>query len=146
MKKKSNSTKPMAATKNILLLACLLLASCALSSQVQIKKNVYAETCIKTDNHGEIDALEALNIKNKTTFKADEYIDCEDGRSIVVITWEGTHDKRNANLAAQVMTKFFDHFHAGEHISYLLVPEESAENIFVYEFRPYEPQRTILSF
>ena len=136
----------MRRVKNILPLVCLLLASCALSSQVQVKKSVYAETCTKTDNYGTIDAYEVVNINNKTTFKAAEYIDCEDGRSIVVITWEGTHDKRNANLAAQVMTKFFDHFHAGEHISYLLVPEESAENIFVYEFRPYEPQRTILSF
>ena len=133
-------------SKNILLLVCLLLASCALSSQLQVKKNVYVDTCTKTDNYGTIDAYEVLNIKNKTTFKATEYIDCKDGRNIVVITWEGVHDKATANLAAQVMTKFFTHFHGGEHISYLLVPEESAENIFVYEFRPYEPQRTILSF
>ena len=132
--------------KNILLLVCLLLASCALSSQVQVKKNVYAETCTKTDNYGTIDAYEVLNIKNKTTFKAAEYIDCEDGRNIVVITWDGVHDKTAANLAAQVMTKFFTHFHGGEHVSYLLVPEESSENAFVYEFKPYTPQRTILSF
>jgi hypothetical protein len=136
----------MRRVKNILPVACMLLASCALSSQVQVKKSIYAETCTKTDNHGEIDALEALNIKNKTTFKADEYIDCEDGRSIVVITWEGTHDKRNANLAAQVMTKFFVHFHAREHIKYLLVPEESAENVLVFEFEYYTPQRTIRVF
>ena len=136
----------MRRVKNILPLVCLLLASCALSSQVQVKKSVYAETCTKTDNYGTIDAYEVVNINNKTTFKAAEYIDCEDGRSIVVITREGTHDKRNANLAAQVMTKFFDHFHAGEHISYLLVPEESGENLFVYKFERYTPQRTILSF
>ena len=136
----------MAATKNILLLACLLLASCALSSQVQVKKNVYAETCIKTDNHGEIDALEVLNIKNKTTFKADEYIDCEDGRSLLVVTWEAVHDQKNANLAAQVATEFFGHFHAGEHIKYLLVPEESGENVLVFEFEYYTPQRTIHLF
>jgi len=136
----------MRRVKNILPLVCLLLASCALSGQVQVKKSVYAETCTKTDNYGTIDAYEVVNINNKTTFKAAEYIDCEDGRSIVVITREGTHDKRNANLAAQVMTKFFDHFHAGEHISYLLVPEESGENLFVYKFERYTPQRTILSF
>ena len=136
----------MRRVKNILPLVCLLLASCALSGQVQVKKSVYAETCTKTDNYGTIDAYEVVNINNKTTFKAAEYIDCEDGRSIVVITWEGTHDKRNANLAAQVMTKFFGHFHAGEHISYLLVPEESGENLFVYEFKPYTPHRSILSF
>ena len=133
----------MRRAKNILPLACMLLASCALSSQVQVKKSIYAETCTKTDNHGEIDALEVLNIKNKTTFKADEYIKCKDGRNLVVITWDGNHDKRSANLAAQVMSRFFDHFHAEEHIKYLLVPEESGENIFVYEFEYYTPQRTI---
>ena len=124
----------------------MLLASCALSSQVQVKKSIYAETCTKTDNHGEIDALEVLNIKNKTTFKADEYIDCEDGRNLVVVTWEAVHDKKNANLAAQVGTEFFGHFHAGENIKYLLVPEESGENVLVFEFENYTPQRTILSF
>ena len=103
----------MRRVKNILPVACMLLASCALSSQVQVKKSIYAETCTKTDNHGEIDALEVLNIKNKTTFKADEYIDCEDGRSLLVVTWEAVHDKKNANLAAQVATEFFGHFHAG---------------------------------
>ena len=103
-------------------------------------------TCTKTDNHGEIDALEVLNIKNKTTFKADEYIDCEDGRSLLVVTWEAVHDKKNANLAGQVATEFFGHFHAGEHIKYLLVPEESAENVLVFEFEHYTPQRTIRVF
>ena len=136
----------MRRAKNILPLACMLLASCALSSQVQVKKSIYAETCTKTDNHGEIDALEVLNIKNKTTFKADEYIDCEDGRSLLVVTWEAVHDKKNANLAGQVATEFFGHFHAGEHIKYLLVPEESGENVFVYKFEYYEPHRSILSF
>ena len=132
--------------KNILPLACLLLASCALSGQVQVKKSIYIETCTKTDNHGEIDAYELLNVKNKTTFKADEYIDCEDGRNLVVVTWEAVHDKKNANLAAQVVTEFFGHFHARENIKYLLVPEESGENVLVFEFEHYTPQRTILSF
>ena len=136
----------MRRVKNILPVACMLLASCALSSQVQVKKSIYAETCTKTDNHGEIDALEVLNIKNKTTFKADEYIDCEDGRSLLVVTWEAVHNKENANLAGQVATEFFGHFHAGEHIKYLLVPEESAENVLVFEFEHYTPQRTIRVF
>jgi hypothetical protein len=136
----------MRRVKNILPVACMLLASCALSSHTQVKKNIYAETCTKTDNHGEIDALEVLNIKNKTTFKADEYIDCEGGRSLLVVTWEAVHDKKNANLAAQVATEFFGHFHAGEHIKYLLVPEESAENVLVFEFEHYTPQRTIRVF
>ena len=136
----------MRRVKNILPVACILLASCALSSQVQVKKSIYAETCTKTDNHGEIDALEILNIKNKTTFKADEYIDCEDGRSLLVVTWEAVHDKKNANLAGQVATEFFGHFHAGGHIKYLLVPEESAENVLVFEFEHYTPQRTIRVF
>ncbi len=145
MKKKLNSTKPMAATKNILLLVCLLLASCALVSHIQTKKNIYAETCTKTDNYGTIDAYEMLNIKNKTTFKAAEYVDCEDGRNIVVITWEGVHDKATANLAGQVMTKFFTHFHAAEDIQYLLVPEESGKNVFVYKFEAAAPARTKMS-
>ena len=85
-------------------------------------------------------------MRNKITFKAAEYINCEDGRNLVVVTWEGTHDKKNANLAAQVMSKFFAHFHAEEHVQYLLVPKESGENVFVYKFEYYEPRRTILSF
>ena len=87
---------------------------------------------------------EVLNIKNKTTFKAAEYIDCEDGRSLLVLHGKRIHDKKNANLAAQVATKFFGHFHAGDHIKYLLVPEESGENVLVFEFEYYTPQRTIL--
>jgi len=126
--------------KILLILVCGLLGGCATTNGT-IKENSYTNTCTKTENHGEIDAYEVLNINNKTTFKADEYIDCKDGRNVVVITWEGTHDKRNANLAAQVMTKFFEHFHAGEHIQYLLVPEESGENVFIYEFENYEPHR-----
>lgn len=121
-------------TKTILPMVCLLLASCALVNHIQAKKNLYAETCTKTDNYGTIDAYEVLNIKNKTTFKAAEYIECQDDRNLVVITWEGAHDKNAANLAAQVMTKFFTHFHASEDIQYLLVPEESGKNVFVYKF------------
>jgi hypothetical protein len=132
-------------TKTILPVVCLLLASCALVSHIQAKKDMYAETCTKTDNYGTIDAYEVLNIENKTTFKAAEYIDCNDGRNIVVVTWEGVHDKATANLAAQVMTKFFTHFHAAEDVQYLLVPEESAKNIFVYKFEAKVPTRTKIS-
>tara|TARA_R110002020_G_scaffold438228_3_gene648674 strand:+ start:366 stop:776 length:411 start_codon:yes stop_codon:yes gene_type:complete len=136
----------MRKAKIILPVVWALLISCAVSHHHQTKNNLYADTCTKTDNYGTIDAYEVINVNNKTTFKAAEYINCEDGRNIVVITWEGTHDTKNANLAAQVMTKFFGHFHAGENISYLLVPEESGENVFVYRFEPYTPRRTILSF
>ena len=134
--------------KTILVILAILMVSCVhrlqdLSGQLQA---AYAEACTKTDNYGTIDAYEVINIKNKTTFKAAEYINCEDARNLVVITWKGAHDKGTANLAAQVMTKFFEHFHAGEHVQYLLVPEESGENVFVYKFEYYEPQRTILSF
>ena len=138
--------------KNILPAAVLLLASCVLSigcaphRMQRALGTSYANICTKTDNHGEIDALEVLNIKNKTTFKADEYIDCKGGRNLVVVTWEGVHDKKNANLAAQVVTEFFGHFHAGEHIKYLLVPEESAANVLVFEFEYYTPRRTIRLF
>ena len=59
---------------------------------------------------------------------------CDDGRDLVVITWEGTHDKTNANLAAQIVAKFFTHFHAGEDIRYLLVAAESSKNVLVYKF------------
>ena len=134
--------------KIILVILAVLMVSCVhrlhgLSGKLQ---TAYTEACTKTDNHGTIDTYEILNIENKTTFKAAEYIDCDDGRNLVVVTWEAVHDKTNANLAAQVMTKFFAHFHAGEHVQYLLVPEESGENVFVYKFEYYEPHRTILSF
>jgi len=134
--------------KNKLLLVgfCGLIAACALSGQVRTKKNIYVETCTKTDNYGKIDAHEVINMQNKTTFEATEYINCGDGRNLVVVTWTGVHDKTNANLAAQIIGNFFSHFHADEHIKYLLVPEESGENIFVYEFEYYTPQRTIISF
>tara|TARA_Y100000034_G_scaffold39639_1_gene48886 strand:+ start:199 stop:600 length:402 start_codon:yes stop_codon:yes gene_type:complete len=129
---------------NILLIAwCGLLACATTTSTV---KTSYDNTCTKTENYGKIDAHEVINMQNKTTFEATEYIDCADGRNLVVITWEGVHDKANANLAAQIMTNFFNYFHAGENIQYLLVPEESGENLFVYKFENYEPQRTILSF
>ena len=129
---------------NILLIEwCGLLACATTTSTV---KTSYDNTCTRTENYGKIDAHEVINMQNKTTFEATEYIDCADGRNLVVITWEGVHDKANANLAAQVMTNFFSHFHPNEHIQYLLVPEESGENLFVYKFENYEPQRTILSF
>ena len=136
--------------KMLSIVICSLLAGCATGCAAhRLRGNAgasYTSTCTKTENHGEIDAYEVLNINKKTTFKADEYIKCKDGRNVVVIKWDGPHDKRNADLAAQVMTKFFTHFHAGEHIEYLLVPEESSENLFVYKFEHYTPQRTIRSF
>ena len=136
--------------KILLILVCGLLVSCATGGGVHRLQGTveakYATICTKTDNHGEIDALEVLNMDNKTTFKANEYINCEDGRSLVVITWEAVHDKKNANLAAQVAAEFFGHFHAGEYIKYLLVPEESSENVLVFEFEHYTPQRTIRAF
>ena len=106
----------------------------------------YTQNCTKTDNYGTIDAYEVLNMKNKTEFKAAEYIDCADGRNLVIVTWSGIHDKTNANLASKVIAKFFSHFHSGEHIQYILVPDESSKNILVYKFENYEPQRTIMSF
>ena len=122
--------------KNKLLLFgfCGLIAACAISGQLQTKKNIYAENCTKTDNYGKIDAHEVINMQNKTTFEAAEYINCSDGRDLLVITWEGTHDKTNANLAKQIVAKFFTHFHAGEDIRFLLVPDESSKNVLVYKF------------
>jgi len=136
--------------KILSIVICSLLAGsvagCAVHRLQGAVEASYINTCTKTENHGEIDAYEVLNINKKTTFKADEYIKCKDGRNVVVVTWDGPHDKTSVNLASQLIAKFFTHFHAGEHIKYLLVPEESGENIFVYEFEPYTPQRTILSF
>ena len=134
--------------KIILVILAILMVSCAhrlqgLSGQLQ---SAYAEACTKTDNYGTIDAHEVINMRNKTTFEASEYIDCEDGRNLVVVTWTGVHDKTNANLAAQIIGNFFSHFHGEEHIQYLLVPEESGENVFVYEFEYYTPHRTIRVF
>ncbi len=129
---------------NILLIAwCGLLACATTTSTV---KTSYDNTCTRTENYGKIDAHEVINMQNKTTFEATEYIDCADGRNLVVITWEGVHDKASANLAAQVVSNFFSHFHAGEHVRYLLVPEESGENVFVYKFENYEPQQPVISF
>ena len=130
---------------NILLLVWCGLLACATTTSTA-KTSIYDNTCTKTENYGKIDAHEVINMQKKTTFEATEYINCADGRNLVVITWEGVHNKTNANLAAQIMTNFFNHFHADEHIQYLLVPEESGENLFVYEFENYEPQRTIMSF
>jgi hypothetical protein len=130
---------------NILLLGCCGLLACATTTSTA-KTSIYDNTCTKTENYGKIDAHEVINMQNKTTFEATEYIDCADGRNLVVITWEGVHDTANANLAAQVMTNFFSHFHPNENVQYLLVPEESGENVFVYKFENYEPQRTIMSF
>jgi len=122
--------------KNKLLLFAFggLITACAISGQLQTKKNLYAENCTKTDNYGKIDAYEVINMQNQTTFEASEYINCADGRDLLVITWEGSHDKTNANLAKQIVAKFFTHFHAGEDIRFLLVPDESAENVLVYKF------------
>ena len=122
--------------KNKLLLFgfCGLIAACALSGQLQTQKNIYAETCTKTDNYGKIDAHEVINMQNKTTFEAAEYINCSDGRDLLVIAWHGTHDKTNTNLAKQIVAKFFTHFHAGEDIRFLLVPDESSKNVLVYKF------------
>ena len=130
---------------NILLLTWCGLLACATTTSTA-KTSLYDNTCTKTENYGKIDAHEVINMQNKTTFEAAEYIDCADGRNLVVVTWEGVHDKENANLAAQIVSNFFSHFHAGEHVRYLLVPEESGENVFVYKFENYEPQQTILSF
>ena len=133
-----------------LILICGLIVACATGCGLHRLRGAsgasYTNTCTKTENHGEIDAHEMLNIQKKTTFKADEYINCADGRNLVVITWEGVHDKTNAKLAGQVIARFFDHFHVGEDISYLLVPEASTENILVYKFENYESQRIIMSF
>jgi hypothetical protein len=130
---------------NILLLTWCGLLACATTTSTT-KTSLYDNTCTKTENYGKIDAHEVINMQNKTTFEAAEYIDCADGRNLVVVTWEGVHDKENANLAAQIVSNFFSHFHPGEHTQYLLVPEESGKNVFVYKFENYEPQRTILSF
>ncbi len=73
-------------------------------------------------------------MRSQTTFDATEYINCTDNRNLLVITWQGTHDKTNTNLAAQIVSKFFSHFHAGEDIRFLLVPEDSAKNVLVYKF------------
>ena len=134
--------------KTILVILAILMVSCVhrlqgLSGKLQA---AYTEACTKTDNYGTIDTYVILNMRNKTTFKAAEYINCEDTRNLVVITWKGAHDKGTANLAAQVVTKFFEHFHAGEHVQYLLVPEESGENVFVYKFEYYEPHRSLFLF
>jgi len=134
--------------KIILVILAILMVSCAhrlhgLSGKLQ---TAYAEACTKTDNYGTIDAYEMINVENKTTFKAAEYIDCEDGRNLVVVTWEAIHDKKNADLAAQVVTEFFGHFHTGKHIKYLLDPEESGENVLVFEFEYYEPHRSLFLF
>ena len=122
--------------KNKLLLFgfCGLIAACAISGRLHIQKNMYAENCTKTENYGKIDAYEVINMRNQTTFEAAEYINCADGRDLLDITWEGTHNKTNANLAAQIVAKFFTHFHAGEDIRFLLVPDESAKNVLVYKF------------
>ena len=101
---------------NILLLAWCGLLACATTTSTT-KTNIYDNACTKTENYGKIDAHEVINMQNKTTFEATEYINCTDGRNLVVITWEGDHNKRNANLAAQVMTNFFQHFHAVEDLS-----------------------------
>jgi len=134
--------------RTMLILAAWMLLGCATGSAgaLTTQENSYAADCTKTDNYGTIDAHEVINMRNKTTFEASEYIDCEDGRNLVVVTWTGVHDKTNANLAAQIIGNFFSHFHGEEHIQYLLVPEESGENVFVYEFEYYTPHRTIRVF
>jgi len=118
--------------KMLLLVFTSLVAACALSGQIHVKK--YTQECTKTENYGKIDAYQVINMRNQTTFEAAEYINCADGRDLLVITWEGTHDKTNANLAKQIVAKFFTHFHAGEDIRFLLVPDESAKNVLVYKF------------
>ena len=130
---------------NILLLTWCGLLACATTTSTA-KTSPYDNTCTKTENYGKIDAHEVINMQNKTTFEAIEYIDCTDGRNLVVVTWEGVHDKENANLAAQIVSNFFSHFHPNEHIKYLLVPEASDKNVLVYKFENYEPHRAIMSF
>jgi len=130
----------------ILSLWCGLLTACVTAGNVATNSRPYEDNCTKTDNYGTIDAYEVLNIQKKTTFQAVEYINCKDGRNLVVVIWDAAHDKTSANLAGQLIAKFFTHFHANENIEYLLVPEESGENLFVYEFEYYTPHRTIYLF
>jgi hypothetical protein len=118
--------------KMLLLVFTSLVAACALSGQIRVKK--YTQECTKTENYGKIDTYEVLDMRNKTTFEAAEYIDCGDGRNLVVVTWTGTHDKTTANLAGKIVANFFEHFHGGEDIKYILVPEDSGKNILVYKF------------
>ena len=118
--------------KILLVVFASLIAACALSGQIRAKK--YAQECTKTENYGKIDTYEVLDMRNKTTFEAAEYIDCADGRNLVVITWNGAHDKATANLAGKIVANFFAHFHGGEDIKYILVPEDSGKNILVYKF------------
>lgn len=119
-------------SKFLLLVFCSLVAACALSGQLRAKK--YAQDCTKTENYGKIDTYEVLDMRNKTTFEAAEYIDCADGRNLVVVTWNGLHNKDTANLAGKIVANFFAYFHGGEDIKYILVPEDSGKNILVYKF------------
>ena len=118
--------------KILLLVFSSLVAACALSGQLRMKK--YTQECTKTENYGKIDTYEVLDMRNKTTFEAAEYIDCADGRNLVVVTWNGLHNKDTANLAGKIVANFFAYFHRGENIKYILVPEDSGKNILVYKF------------
>ena len=121
----------------ILILACLL-GSCATTKAVtETAVPTFLKGCKATDNHGEIDALELLNLQNKTTFTAQEYVGCAGGRSLVTVSWNGYMSDEKVSLARRVVNDFFRHFHPGaavshDELAYLQTGDDT--HTIVYEY------------
>jgi len=121
----------------ILLIACILMTSCATATAVvSTKTDLYSATCKTLANHGKIDAHEVINMQKKTTFEATEYADCPDHKNVVVIKWVGEYNSVKVSLARQIVGNFFSHFHPGAQVNYFEINTVSVGNAhtIVYEF------------
>lgn len=122
--------------RKIIALACMVsLAACA-SIKSSIVHVPYIGECEETENRGEIDALELVNMQNKTTFRVSEYVNCADEKSFVLVSWTGVFTMTEVDLAVQVLNSFFSHFHPGERMSYVKASGHSrgGNHTIVYEF------------
>ena len=103
----------------VILILAVLLGSCATTkAATETAVPSFLKGCEATDNYGEIDALELLNLHIKTTFTAQEYVGCAGGRSLVTVSWDGHMSDEKVSLARQVVGDFFRHFHPGSTISH----------------------------
>ena len=121
-------------SKILLFTWCSLLACTSIKTTVKV--DLYPASCATIVNTGKIDAHEVINMQNKTTFEATEYTDCDGGKNIVIIKWEGEGNEVNIRLANQIVGNYFHHFHQDAYVVYSVLTSHLENNIntIVYEF------------
>ena len=122
--------------KKITLLASAILMASCVTVPAAVKTAGYSTGCKTVVNEGEIDAHEVVNMQKKTTFKAAEYSDCPDNKTLVVISWHGEYTVVKINLAKQIIGNYFNHFYPRDIVDYVEVDSTSAAgfNTIVFEF------------